>query len=29
MLLDLLSLRFRTLALPVDPGCPACRNVKR
>lgn len=24
MLLDFLSLRFRTLALPPDPACPAC-----
>lgn len=24
LIADLLSLRFRTLALPKDPGCPAC-----
>lgn len=24
VLIDLLALRFRTLALPKDPGCPAC-----
>ncbi|WP_375402469.1 ThiF family adenylyltransferase [uncultured Sphingomonas sp.] len=24
VLVDLLALRFRTLALPKDPGCPAC-----
>lgn len=24
LLLDLLALRFRTLTLPKDPGCPAC-----
>lgn len=24
LLVDALSLRFRTLALPKDPGCPAC-----
>lgn len=29
LLLDLLSLRFRTLALPADPGCPACGGAKR
>jgi len=25
LLADLLSLRFRTIRLPKDPGCPACR----
>jgi molybdopterin-synthase adenylyltransferase len=25
LLIDALDLRFRTLALPKDPGCPACR----
>ena len=25
LLTDLLSLRFRTIRLPKDPGCPACR----
>jgi adenylyltransferase/sulfurtransferase len=24
LLIDLLALRFRTLRLPKDPGCPAC-----
>lgn len=24
LIADLLSLRFRTLSLPADPGCPAC-----
>lgn len=28
MLLDLLSLRFRTLALPPDPGCRACGGTR-
>ncbi|WP_022686522.1 HesA/MoeB/ThiF family protein [Sphingomonas phyllosphaerae] len=28
LLLDLLSLRFRTLALPADPGCPSCARAK-
>lgn len=26
LLIDALSLRFRTLLLPKDPGCPACRT---
>lgn len=26
LLVDALSFRFRTLALPKDPGCPACRD---
>jgi len=26
LLVDLLALRFRTLRLPKDPGCPACGN---
>ncbi len=26
LLVDALALRFRTLALPKDPGCPACRR---
>lgn len=25
LIADMLALRFRTLALPKDPGCPACR----
>lgn len=25
LLVDLLALRFRTIRLPKDPGCPACR----
>ena len=24
LLIDTLALRFRTLMLPKDPGCPAC-----
>src|SRR3546814_12643128 len=24
LIVDLMSLRFRTLKLPTDPGCPAC-----
>ncbi len=24
LLIDALSLRFRTLTLPKDPGCPTC-----
>ena len=24
LLVDALSLRFRTLTLPKDPGCPSC-----
>jgi adenylyltransferase/sulfurtransferase len=24
LLVDALALRFRTLKLPKDPGCPAC-----
>ncbi|HWK35835.1 MAG TPA: molybdopterin biosynthesis protein MoeB, partial [Sphingomonas sp.] len=24
LLVDALSLRFRTVALPKDPGCPSC-----
>jgi adenylyltransferase/sulfurtransferase len=24
MLIDALALRFRTVRLPKDPGCPAC-----
>ena len=24
LLVDLLGLRFRTIRLPKDPGCPAC-----
>ena len=27
LLVDALSLRFRTLALPKDPGCPACGGL--
>lgn len=27
LLVDLLALRFRTLRLPKDPGCPACRGA--
>lgn len=26
LLVDILSLRFRTLSLPKDPGCPGCGN---
>jgi molybdopterin/thiamine biosynthesis adenylyltransferase len=26
VLIDLLALRFRTLSLPKDPGCPACET---
>jgi molybdopterin/thiamine biosynthesis adenylyltransferase len=26
LLIDALTLRFRTIALPKDPGCPACRG---
>ena len=29
VLIDLLALRFRTLALPKDPGCPACGDDRR
>lgn len=28
LLADLLTLRFRTIALPKDPGCPACRDYR-
>jgi len=27
LIADLLSLRFRTLTLPADPGCPACASA--
>ena len=27
LLIDALSLRFRTLRLPKDPGCPACGHA--
>ena len=27
LLVDLLSLRFRTIRLPKDPGCPACSGL--
>ncbi|WP_375429416.1 ThiF family adenylyltransferase [uncultured Sphingomonas sp.] len=27
LLVDLLALRFRTLTLPKDPGCPACADL--
>ena len=29
LLVDLLALRFRTLTLPKDPGCPACGSALR
>jgi adenylyltransferase/sulfurtransferase len=29
LLVDLLALRFRTLRLPKDPGCPACGTARR
>ena len=27
VLVDLLALRFRTIRLPKDPGCPACGSI--
>ncbi len=28
LLVDALAFRFRTLSLPKDPGCPACRECR-